>query len=68
MTPCGQVAWHLPQPVQASVSTTGRPSAPIESASNGQARTQLPNPRQPYLQAFGPPLTSFAAAQSATPS
>lgn len=51
----GQVVTHLPQPVQISLSIAGSPSAPIVIAPNGQARTQLPKPKQPYLHALGPP-------------
>ena len=64
---CGQVCTHLPHPVHFALSTTGRPSSPIWSASKGHTRTQLPKPIQPNLHAFGPPWISLAAAQSGTP-
>ena len=54
MTWFGQMEAHLPQPVQRRLSMTGNPSSPMCIAPKGQERVQLPKPKQPNLQNFGP--------------
>ena len=64
----GQASRQAPQLVHFSLSTTAAPLGPMWSASNLQAATQEPKPRQPYLQArASPPQTLVAARQSCTP-
>src|SRR5699024_9034802 len=49
----GHAATHFPQALHASLSTTAMPSL-IWIASNGHAATQVPSPRHPKTQPFGP--------------
>src|SRR5699024_6348014 len=63
----GQTDTHLPQATHFSLSTRAMPFT-MWIASKSQTFTQLPNPVQPYSQAFGPPPgTLMADTQSSLP-
>jgi len=67
-TCCGQAATHFLQPWHFSLSTTAIFFAgSMWIAPNGQARSQVPRPRQAYWQALVPLLTRDAATQSLMP-
>jgi len=64
----GQTSAHVPQPVHRSSRTRGkRVSGSMTMASNGQARTHVPSPRQPYGHAAWPYCVAAAARQSCSP-
>ena len=63
----GQAAMQSGQARHFSVSTCGRPFAFMWIASNVQATSQSPRPRQPQEQPFPPPETTAAARQPSKP-